>query len=111
MKAHRWVRAIAGLSVLAAANVGLLATGVAGAADDSSTQFDNLKPIKAPNPCKNDTGVDESTIKVGTIVPTSGPFALFYAQALDGIKARIAQAKQSACCAPETKPAPASACC
>ena len=92
MKARRWVRAIAGVSVLAAASVGLLATGVAGAADDSSTQFDNLKPIKAPSPCKNDTGVDDSTIKVGTIVPTSGPFALFYSQALDGIKARVAQA-------------------
>ncbi len=75
MKAHRWVRAVAGISVLAAASVGLLATGAAGATDPSA-QFDNLKPIKAPNPCKNDTGVDDSTIKVGTIVPTSGPFAL-----------------------------------
>jgi ABC-type branched-subunit amino acid transport system substrate-binding protein len=92
MKARRWVRAIAGLSALAAASVGLLTTGTAGAASDSSTQFDKLKPIKAPNPCKNDTGVTDDTIKVGTIVPTSGPFALFYAQALDGTKARIAQA-------------------
>lgn len=91
MKARRWVRAIAGVSVLAAASVGLLATGTAGAAD-SSTQFDNLKPLKAPSPCKNDTGVTDSSIKVGTIVPTSGPFALFYSQTLDGIKARIAQA-------------------
>lgn len=94
MKARRWVRAIAGLSVLAAASVGLVTTGVAGAASDPSAQFDNLKPIKAPNPCKNDPGVDDSTIKVGTIVPTSGPFALFYAQALDGIKARVAQANE-----------------
>jgi len=50
MKAHRWVRAVAGISVLAAASVGLLATGAAGATDPSA-QFDNLKPIKAPNPC------------------------------------------------------------
>jgi branched-chain amino acid transport system substrate-binding protein len=91
MKARRWVRSVAGISILAAVSVGLLTTGTAGAAD-SSTQFDNLKPIKAPNPCKNDTGVSDDTIKVGTIVPTSGPFALFYAQTLDGIKARIAQA-------------------
>jgi ABC-type branched-subunit amino acid transport system substrate-binding protein len=91
MKARRWARAVVGVAVLATASVGLLATGVAGAAD-SGTQFDKLKPIKAPNPCKNDTGVDDSTIKVGAIVPTSGPFALFYAQALDGTKARIAQA-------------------
>jgi ABC-type branched-subunit amino acid transport system substrate-binding protein len=72
--------------------VGLVTTGVAGAASDPSAQFDKLKPIKAPNPCKNDTGVDDDTNKVGAIVPTSGPFALFYAQALDGTKARIAQA-------------------
>jgi ABC-type branched-subunit amino acid transport system substrate-binding protein len=91
MKARRWVRAVAGITVLAAASVGLLTTGAAGAAD-SGTQFDNLKPIKAPKPCKNDTGVSDDTIKVGTIVPTSGSFALFYAQALDGIKARVAQA-------------------
>jgi branched-chain amino acid transport system substrate-binding protein len=91
MKAHRWVRAVVGVSILATASVGLLATGTAGAAD-SGTQFDNLKPIKAPKPCKNDTGVTDDTIKVGAIVPTSGPFALFYAQALDGTKARIAQA-------------------
>lgn len=94
MKARRWVRAIAGLSVLAAASVGLVTSGVAGAASDPSAQFDNLKPIKAPNPCKNDPGVDDSTIKVGTIVPTSGPFALFYSQSLDGIKARVAQANE-----------------
>src|SRR5262249_31447629 len=93
MKARRWVRAVAGASVLAAASVGLLTVGTAGAAD-SGTQFDNLKPIKAPSPCKNDTGVTDDTIKVGTIVPTSGPFALFYAQTLDGIKARIAQANE-----------------
>ncbi len=91
MKAHRWVRAVAGISVLAAASVGLLATGAAGASDPSA-QFDKLKPIKAPSPCKNDTGVDDSTIKVGTIIPTSGPQALSFAATLDGIKARIAQA-------------------
>src|SRR3954447_8117665 len=69
MKARRWVRAVAGISVLAAASVGLLATGASGASDPSA-QFDNLKPIKAPSPCKNDTGVSDDTIKVGAIVPT-----------------------------------------
>ena len=67
-----------------------MTSGVSGAATDPSDQFDKLKPIKAPNPCKNDTGVTDTEIKVGTIVPTSGPFALFYAQTLDGIKARVA---------------------
>ena len=44
MKARRWVRAIAGASVLAAASVGLLATGVAGAAQDPSAQFLTVYP-------------------------------------------------------------------
>jgi len=93
MKARRWVRSVAGVAVLAAASFGLASAGTAGAADSgSSNQFSNLKPIKAPSPCKNDTGVSDDTIKVGTIVPTSGPFALFYSQTLDGIKARVAQA-------------------
>ncbi len=91
MKARRWVRTVAGVSVLAAASLGVLATGTAGAADDS-TQFDNLKPIKAPNPCKNDTGVSADEIKIGSIIPTSGPFAVFYGNTLDGIKARFAKA-------------------
>jgi branched-chain amino acid transport system substrate-binding protein len=87
------VRAIAGASVLAAASTGFLAsTGSAGAADSGSNQFSNLKPIKAPNPCKNDPGVTDDTIKVGAIVPTSGPFALFYGDILNGIKARVAKA-------------------
>ena len=80
MKARRLSRVVAGLCVLATASVGILATGTAGAASDPSDQFDNLKPIKAPSPCKNDPGVSDSEIKIGTITPTSGPFALFYAQ-------------------------------
>ncbi len=95
MKARRLSRVVAGLCVLAIASVGILATGTAGAASDPSDQFANLKPIKAPNPCKNDPGVTDSEIKIGTIVPTSGPFALFYASSLDGIKARIAEANAS----------------
>lgn len=91
MKARRWVRAVAGVAVLAAASIGLATAGSAGAAD-SDNQFSNLKPIKAPSPCKNDPGVTDDTIKVGAIVPTSGPFALFYADVLNGIKARVAKA-------------------
>jgi len=94
MKAHRWVRAVAGISVLAAASVGLLATGAAGATDPSA-QFDNLKPIKAPNPCKNDPGITDTEIKVGTIIPTSGPFATTYAPTLEGLKARVAKANET----------------
>ena len=92
MKERRWGRAIAGLCVLATVSVGIVTTGAALAASDPSAQFDNLKPIKAPNPCKNDTGVTDTDIKIGTIIPSSGPFALFYAQTIDGVKARIAKA-------------------
>jgi branched-chain amino acid transport system substrate-binding protein len=92
MKVRRWVRAVAGVSVLAAASVGLLATGTAGAASDPSDQFDNLKPIKAPNPCKDDPGVTDTEIKIGSIIPTSGPFAVFYGNTLDGMRARFAKA-------------------
>jgi branched-chain amino acid transport system substrate-binding protein len=92
MKARRLTRVVTGLCVLAIGSVGILATGTAGAATDPSDQFANLKPIKAPNPCKDDPGVSDSEIKVGTIIPSSGPLALFYAQTIDGIKARVAQA-------------------
>jgi branched-chain amino acid transport system substrate-binding protein len=91
MKAHRWVRAVAGISVLAAASVGLLAAGASGAADPSA-QFDKLKPIKAPSPCKNDPGVSADEIKIGSIVPTSGPTALSFSIMIDGMKARFAKA-------------------
>jgi len=94
MKARRWVRAIAGVSVLAAASMGLLASaGSAGAADSGSNQFSNLKPIKPPAKCPSDKdGVTNDEIKVGLVVPTSGPLALFYADAAAGTRARIAQA-------------------
>src|SRR3979411_1326662 len=92
MKERRWGRAIAGLCVLATVSVGLVTSGVAAAASDPSTQFDNLKPIKAPNPCKNDTGVTDTEIKIGSVIPTSGPFAIFYGNTLDRLKARFAKA-------------------
>ncbi len=92
MKARRWTRAIAGLCVLGTVCVGMVASGVAGAASDPSAQFNNLKPIKAPNPCKNDPGITDTEIKVGTIIPTSGPFAPTYSPTLAGLQARIAKA-------------------
>ena len=72
MKARRLSRVVAGLCVLATASVGILATGTAGAASDPSDQFDNLKPIKAPSPCKNDPGVTDTEIKIGTIIADVG---------------------------------------
>ena len=87
-------RVVAGVCVLATASVGMLATGTAGAADPGD-QFDNLKPIKAPSPCKNDTGVDrrdDQDRRRSSRRPGRSRF--FYAQALDGIKARVAQGQR-----------------
>jgi branched-chain amino acid transport system substrate-binding protein len=95
MKTRRLSRVIALLSVLATVSIGMLAVGTAGAASDPSDQFDKLKPIKAPNPCKNDTGVTDSEIKIGSIIPTSGPFAVFYGNTLDGLNARFAKANET----------------
>jgi branched-chain amino acid transport system substrate-binding protein len=94
MNARHWVRVVAGAAALAAASMGVLTTaGSAGAADSSGNQFSNLKPIKPPSNCPSDKdGVSNDEIKVGVIVPTSGPLALFYADAAAGTRARIAQA-------------------
>jgi len=87
MKERRWGRAIAGLCILATISVGVATSGAAGAASDaaggtasdtSGTQFSKLKPIKAPNPCKNDPGVSDSEIKIGSVIPTSGPASVSF---------------------------------
>ena len=71
--------------------VGLGVSGAGGATSNPADQFKNLKQIKAPSPCKNDPGVTDTEIKIGSIVPTSGPSATF-SGILDGIKARFAKA-------------------
>ena len=101
MKERRWGRAIAGLCILATISVGVATSGAAGAASDaaggtasdtSGTQFSKLKPIKAPNPCKNDPGVSDSEIKIGSVIPTSGPASVSFSIIIDGINARFAKA-------------------
>jgi branched-chain amino acid transport system substrate-binding protein len=84
-------RCLAGLCALALATVGLGLAGSAGAAS-SGGQFKNLKPVKEPSPCKNDPGVSDTEITIGTIIPSSGPTAAFYASSVDGIEARVAKA-------------------
>ncbi len=51
--------------------------------------------IAAPNPCVNDPGMTASTIKIGVIVPQSGPGALSFADTLGGLKARVDEANQT----------------
>ncbi len=91
MKRRRFARIVVGLCAAALVTVGLGVSGAAGAASNPADQFKNLKHIDAPSPCKNDPGVTDTEIKLGSIVPTSGPSATF-ASILDGIKARFAKA-------------------
>lgn len=65
------------------------ATGVAFAGGNTDTDFSDLKPIKAPKSCDDVTGVSEGDIKVGVLVPSSGPLSTSFAAMRDGIQARI----------------------
>ena len=58
----------------------------------SKNQFKNLKPIKEPNPCKNDPGVTATEIKVGGLIPTTGAQAQSFGPSIDGIQARFDKA-------------------
>ena len=91
MKRRRFARIVVGLCAAAMVTVGLGVSGAAGAASNPADQFKNLKQIKPPSPCKNDPGITDTEIKLGSIVPTSGPSATF-SSILDGIKARFAKA-------------------
>ena len=69
-------------------------SGSASAPADSEDPFADLELIEEPDPCENAPGVTDTEIKVGTIAVESGPQALSFAPALDGIKARIEKANQ-----------------
>jgi branched-chain amino acid transport system substrate-binding protein len=66
-----------------------VATAATATAQGDDNQFEDLKPIKAPKDCSDVPGVSDTEIKVGTLLPTSGPSAQSFAAGLDGINARI----------------------
>lgn len=66
-----------------------------GGGSGGSGQFKNLKPVKTPSPCTNDPGVSDTEIKVGAILPQTGPSAPSFAASEDGMRARIDQANAS----------------
>src|SRR6516165_11051824 len=88
------------------AAVGVLALVASGCSNSSKTSsgssnsntattvagnpFANLQKIAAPNPCVNDPGETNSEIKIGMIVPQTGPQAASFGDAINGMKARIA---------------------
>jgi branched-chain amino acid transport system substrate-binding protein len=91
MKRRRFARIVVGVSAAALVTVGLGISGASGVTPNPADQFKNLKEIKPPSPCKNDPGITDTEIKLGSIVPTSGPSATL-SGILDGIKARFAKA-------------------
>jgi ABC-type branched-subunit amino acid transport system substrate-binding protein len=76
--------------VLALAAMGL-ASGTAGAAGGGGggAQFPGPKPGKASTPCTNDPGISDTQIKVGGILPQSGPSAPSFADSENGMRARF----------------------
>jgi branched-chain amino acid transport system substrate-binding protein len=85
------------VTALALGSTGLI-SGTASAASGGgggSGQFQNLKPIKAPSPCTNDPGVSNTEIKVGAILPQSGPSAPSFSDSEKGMRARIDMANSS----------------
>src|SRR4051794_346092 len=63
--------------------------------NSSSGQFADLKKISAPSPCTNDPGMSDSQILVGGIAPETGPEALSFGPAEDGVKARFDMANST----------------
>ena len=88
-------RRIAAVSVaLGLALGGVVAT--ASIAVAKKPDFSKLKKIAEPSPCKNDTGVTDSTIKVGVITILSGPQGSSFAPGTeDGIRARFDRANNT----------------
>lgn len=90
--------AVAVLGASCSNDSGTTSTKSPGGTDDkggvASGPFADLKKIAAPQPCVLDTGVTDAEIKVGTLLPQSGPEAIQFASGLAGIKARFEQANQ-----------------
>jgi branched-chain amino acid transport system substrate-binding protein len=78
-----------GVLVVALALGVVASAGVAFAGGNADTDFSKLKPIKPPKSCDDVTGVSDSEIKVGVLVPSSGPLSTSFAAMKDGIQARV----------------------
>ncbi|MEX0664509.1 MAG: ABC transporter substrate-binding protein [Acidimicrobiia bacterium] len=62
-------------------------------AGEKKPDFSKLKEIEEPDPCKNDQGVTDDTIKVGVITIESGPAGAGFAPGAEqGIQARFDKA-------------------
>jgi branched-chain amino acid transport system substrate-binding protein len=57
-------------------------------------RFAGLRRVAEPDPCRLDPGVTDTEIKVGGLVPESGPRAISFQPSEEGIRARFAKANQ-----------------
>jgi branched-chain amino acid transport system substrate-binding protein len=90
MRSKRLVSIVAVLAVLGVGTSGVAFAG------ESKPDFSKLKKIKEPNPCKNDPGITDDSIKVGVITIESGPQGVTFAPStMQGIQARIDEANSS----------------
>jgi branched-chain amino acid transport system substrate-binding protein len=67
-------------------------SGVAFAGGNTNTDFSKLKHVKAPKNCSDVPGVSNGEIKVGVLLPSSGPTAQSFAAGKNGMEARVAKA-------------------
>lgn len=82
-----------GLAVgLAAAVAGPAGAESAVTTAQAEKGFKGLKPLKEPKTCPTEDGLTASEIKVGAIIPNSGPSAASFGPAREGLEARIAKA-------------------
>ncbi|GMU77826.1 MAG: hypothetical protein AMXMBFR46_06240 [Acidimicrobiia bacterium] len=97
------IRRRTGRAVVAVAlAVGLLAAGASIAAAQSGVttkqaakQFKGLKPVEEPAPpCPTEDGLTASEIKIGGLIPNSGPSAASFGPSRDGLEARIDKANK-----------------
>lgn len=96
MIGRRTARVLVAASVVLGLAVSAMST--AGAESPVTTKqaengFKGLKPVKEPAaPCPAEPGVTANEIKIGSIIPTSGPSAASFSVSRDGLAARIAKA-------------------
>src|SRR5713226_5112733 len=84
------------VTALALGSTGLV-TGTASAATGGggSGQFHDPSRVNAAGSCSNDPGVSNTEIKVGAILPQSGPTAASFSDSEKGMRARFDQANSS----------------
>ena len=79
------------------AGMAVAMAGVAGAQPAVTTKqsdggFKGLKATKEPTTCPSQDGLTSNEIKVGALIPNSGPSAASFGPSRDGLQARIEKA-------------------